>query len=191
MKRVVTTTHLEMRDPAAHRRASPPAAPLQVVRVELASPELNRFLYATVGARWSWFGRLPWDHARWMAYLDRPELETWVGYVSGAPIGYFELERQDHLETGRAVEIVYFGLLPRFIGKGLGGALLSAAIDRGWQLLGDGGGRVWVHTCDLDHPRALANYQARGLAIFRTEQRLEELPDEPLEPWPGANAPRD
>jgi hypothetical protein len=29
--------------------------------------------------------------------------------------------------------------------------------------------RVWVHTCTLDHPGALANYQARGFAIYKVE----------------------
>jgi len=114
-----------------------------------------------------------------MAYLDRPELETWVAYVSGSPAGYFELERQ----AENNVELASFGLMPGFVGMGLGGALLTAAIARAWDM---GAARVWVHTCDLDHPHALANYQARGFAVFRTEQAWEDLPDHPLEPWPGA-----
>jgi GNAT superfamily N-acetyltransferase len=118
-----------------------------------------------------------------LAYLDRPELETWIAYVAGTPAGYFELERQ----SGGDVELAYFGLLPGFIGEGLGGRLLAAAITRAWEM---GARRVWVHTCDLDHPRALTNYRARGFRIFRTEPKIEELPDEPLEPWPGARGAR-
>jgi len=30
--------------------------------------------------------------------------------------------------------------------------------------------RVWVHTCNLDHPQALANYQARGMVIYKVEE---------------------
>ena len=45
--------------------------------------------------------------------------------VAGTPAGYFELEAQ---ERGN-VEIAYFGLLPRFIGRGLGGALLTATVE--------------------------------------------------------------
>jgi hypothetical protein len=30
--------------------------------------------------------------------------------------------------------------------------------------------RVWVHTCTLDHPASLANYQARGLVPYKTER---------------------
>jgi len=65
-----------------------------------------------------------------------------------------------------AVEIIYFGLLPAFVGRGLGGALLSSAIEEAWRV---NPLRVWVHTCSLDHPAALANYQARGMKIYKTE----------------------
>jgi GNAT superfamily N-acetyltransferase len=162
------------------RPARPSAIPIDIVQATRPCPELNRFLYTAVGTDWWWYSRLPWDRARWLAYLDRPELETWVAYVSGAPAGYFELERQ---EAGN-VEITYFGVFPGFIGKGLGGQLLTAAVRRAWAT---GPARVWVHTCDLDHPAALANYQARGFKIFLVESKLERLPDAPLEVWAGAN----
>ena len=84
------------------------------------------------------------------------------------------------------MEIAYFGLLPEFVGKRLGGALLTAAIARAWDMRAT---RVWVHTCDFDHPSALPNCQAGGLRVFHVEQKMEELPDRPLEPWPGAHRP--
>ena len=62
---------------------------------------------------------------------------------------------------------MYFGLGVRFIGKGMGGYLLSQAIEKAWSL--ENTQRVWVHTCSLDHPSALKNYQARGFSIFKTE----------------------
>jgi GNAT superfamily N-acetyltransferase len=150
--------------------------PFDLVQARIPSPELNRFFYTAVGARWTWYTRLPWSRAQWLAYLDRPELETWVAYVSGTPAGYFELERQ----AGDSVEIAYFGLLPSFIGKGIGGRLLTVAVERAWAM---GAKRVWLHTCDLDHPRALANYQARGFTVFKVERQLEQIPDAPLEAW--------
>ena len=61
---------------------------------------------------------------------------------------------------------MYFGLLPDFIGGGLGGALLTKAVERAFDL---GATRAWVHTCSLDHPQALANYLARGMRVYRTE----------------------
>ncbi len=180
MDRLVTTTHLEMTSRAQLRPATALNTTFDLIRAQIPSPELNRFLYTAVGANWCWFGRRSWSKAQWLAYLDRADLETWVAYVSGTPAGYFELERQSDAN----VEIVYFGLLPAFIGKKLGGPLLTAAVCRAWDM---GAKRVWVHTCDLDHPKALANYEARGFKVFHVESKLEQLPDQPLEVWPGAD----
>ena len=179
----VTTWSLEMRDPALLRAASSPRIAIAVEQAEEPQPELNRFLYTAVGGDWYWIGRLPWTYERWMAWLDRQEVETWVARSGGSPAGYFELERQE----GGDVEIAYFGLMPQFIGRGAGGHLLTVAIQRGWALPGTR--RVWVHTCSLDHPSALANYQARGLEVFAVETEAHDLAEEPPGPWPGANSP--
>ncbi len=178
MERLVTTTYLEM---TSESRATPFRGErrLQVRRAELPSPELNRFLYVAVGSDWWWYSRLDWNRERWLAHVDRAELETWIGYLAGTPAGYFELESQ----AGGQVELVYFGLLPSFIGQGLGRELLAAAVDRAWQLRPS---RVWVHTCTLDHPRALQTYQAAGFEICGSEEKIEQLPDSQPEFWPGA-----
>lgn len=179
MERLVTTTHLEMTSPNQFQPAGSGRTAFNLVRAEIPCPELNRFLYTAVGSDWWWYSRLPWTFAQWLEYLDRPELETWVAYVAGSPAGYFELEHQ----PDNNVELVYFGVMPCFIGKGLGGTLLSAAISRAWEM---GAARVWVHTCSLDHPGARQNYEARGFRVFHVEENIETLPDDPLEPWPGA-----
>lgn len=176
MERKVTTTYLEMTHPSNAIPFGGERA-IEMRRAEIPSPELNRFFYRTVGADWCWYQRLGWSREDWLRYLDRPELETWVGYCSGTPAGYFELEAQ----AGGNVEIAYFGLLPAFVGRGLGPELLSAAIDRAWRLQPM---RVWVHTCTLDHPRALENYRGRGFEIYKSEEGVENLPDDPLELWP-------
>jgi len=155
----VVTYHLEMTDRSQLRPSPPPSSDWNVLRVGLPCPELNRFFYYEVGAKWRWIDRLDWTDDRWLAYVGRPELQTWVAYLSGTPIGYFELESQPSGD----VQLMYFGLLPRFIGHGCGGALLTAAIERAWDM---GAGRVWVHTCSLDHPSALSNYQGRGFRVF-------------------------
>ena len=145
-------------------------------------PELNRMLYLAVGAPWMWYERFNWSYREWRQFLDRPNVQTWIAYDGATPIGYFELEGQ---RNGSA-EICYFGLLPEFIGKGHGRALLQDAIDKAWDL---GGRRVWLHTCTLDHPNALRNYQARGFEVFKEESIHVDLPSEPLQPWAGANKP--
>lgn len=177
--RTVTIFHLEMTDPAQLVPSRRVPEDVELRQATVPSPEFNRFLYASVGGDWYWVDRLGWSYDHWLSYLDRPELETWVVYAGGSPAGYVELERQPH----NNVEIAYFGLLPRFVGRGIGGYFLYKAIARGWEMDAQ---RVWVHTCTLDHPNALANYQARGLRLFFQEDKVVVLPDTPPGPWPGA-----
>jgi ribosomal protein S18 acetylase RimI-like enzyme len=178
VRTLVTVHHLELTDPSQLSPGSSETVAYDLVQSEIPSPELNRFLYASVGADWCWYERLGWSYERWMTYLDRPAVATWVAYVQGSPAGYFQLEDQD----AGSVEIAHFGLMPQFIGIGLGGALLSDAVRTAWAR---GAQRVWLHTCSLDHPSALGNYQARGFRLFDTQEAYEELPDAALEPWPG------
>jgi GNAT superfamily N-acetyltransferase len=175
----VTIYYLEMTDEAQVRPSSRSHPDATIQRAEVPNPEFNRFLYSAVGGEWHWHDRLTWNYERWIEWLDRPEQETWVAYVRGTPAGYVELEKQP---TGN-VEIAYFGLLPQFIGQGLGGQLLTFGIQRGWDL---GANRVWVHTCSLDHPSALRNYQSRGLRLYNQEDKWVLLPNETPGPWPNA-----
>ncbi|MEH6586372.1 MAG: GNAT family N-acetyltransferase [Halioglobus sp.] len=140
-----------------------PAADLEICEARIKQWPLNRFLYQYVGSPWDWKEKLIWTDQQWQAYAEVDKLRTWVAYEQGSPAGYFELERQ----SGNEVEIKYFGLAEAFIGKGFGGCLLSRAIEEAWQW--GNVARVWVHTCSLDHPGALSNYQARGFQLYRTE----------------------
>ena len=108
----------------------------------------------------------------------------------GAPAGYVELLGRPG-EAGTDVEIMYFGLFPEAIGRGLGGALLAEGIRQAWQLHLRWNRfppvqRVWVHTCSLDGPAALANYRARGMNVFKTEVEDTEPQDAAGGLWPEA-----
>jgi GNAT superfamily N-acetyltransferase len=185
VKRLVRTTYLEMRSPDGLRPSARVPPDVLLVRAAIPSPELGRFLYTAVGGAWYWRDRLVWSYQQWLDWLSRPEVETWVAYERGTPAGYFELE----LQPLSNAEITYFGLLPAFAGRGLGGYLLTQATSRAWSVAGPGG-RVWVHTCTLDHPGALPNYLARGYTVFKVEEHTLDLPETPPGSWPGAEAPR-
>jgi GNAT superfamily N-acetyltransferase len=176
---LVRTYYFEMNDRRELRPSVKPHEKVLLLRAEIPCPELNRFLYSAVGGNWYWIDRLSWSYERWFDYLNRTDLETWVGYLAGTPGGYYELEMQ----AGANVEIAYFGLLPQFIGRGIGGHLLTSAIERSWEM---GAARVWVHTCSLDGPAALANYQARGFRMYKEEEAEVDLPEHAPGPWPGA-----
>ncbi|MEV5613671.1 GNAT family N-acetyltransferase [Streptomyces sp. NPDC052225] len=183
----VTTWSLEQTSPSDLRPvAAPEGVDLRIVRAEVPSPEFSRFLYASVGGDIKWIDRLGWTYAQWQEQLARPGAETWVAYEKGTPAGYVELDAQDD----GVVEIVYFGLIPAFRGRRIGGHLLSYGIARAWDLAErqperPETKRVWLHTCSLDGEHAMANYERRGFRLFRTETGTE--PDVPTPgPWPGA-----
>jgi len=141
----------------------PAVAGLTIIEAEVKEYRFNKYLYRLVGESWQWVDKLTASDRQWQAHVERQQLRTWVAYYKGSIVGYFELEIADNMD----VEILYFGLAPKFIGKGFGGYLLTMAINNAWQLCH--AKRVWVHTCTLDHPRALNNYKACGFQIFKQE----------------------
>jgi GNAT superfamily N-acetyltransferase len=156
-------TWLEMRDRTSLRPARLEDGAARIEQVRNCPPSFWRYLYTEVGRAYRWIDRLPWTDDDIRAYLGDPAVTLWLLTVSGAPAGYFEL-RQD---GQGGVEIAYFGLLPEFVGHGLGGHLLTEAVETAWN---GGARRVWLHTNTMDHPAALPNYSRRGFTVFRTEE---------------------
>src|SRR5512134_2882202 len=153
----VERTYLEMRSPE-ELKASP--APPEDVRIEEATActaSFYRYLYAEVGRDYRWTDRLAWTDEQIRAHLSTPGVSVHVAYVHGTPAGYYELT----LHPDGSCEVTYFGLLPEFLGRGLGRFLLTRATQDAWAR---GASRVWLHTCTLDGPAALPNYLARGFA---------------------------
>ena len=156
------TYHLEMTDAGQLRASNSEVEKFAVQRARTPYGSVNRFFYQTVGAMWDWRVRLPWTDTQWQAYVEQPGLETWISYVWGTPAGYFELARQQ----GGEVQVAMFGVLPPFLGRGVGGMQLTAALRQAWA---EETRRVWLHAASSDHPHALANYQARGMRLYKTE----------------------
>jgi len=169
----VTRTYLELVDPSQLRPMPLVDANARFVKRAKCTADRYRALYRNVGQQWHWHDREAWSDAELAEYLAQPGIVVWELEVSGESAGYFELRREDD----GSVEIVYFGLVPRFIGRGLGGAMLTRAVTEAWEL---GAKRVWLHTCTLDSPRALPNYRARGFREFRRETYTTEI-EQPLE----------
>ena len=140
--------------------AKPAPAGIIITEAQIKNYRFNRFLYQLVGEPWTWTDKLSQSNDQWQEYAEAHNVRTWVAYVQGSIAGYYELQ----LQAEGNVELVYFGLAPDFIGKGLGGYLLTHAIQTAWSLTGTR--RVWVHTCTLDHPSALENYKARGFTLY-------------------------
>lgn len=94
--------------------------------------------------------------------------EVWLFKVDQELAGFFEIVR-----TGNETEIVYLGLLPNWIGKGLGQKLIQASVF----VAGQNGEKVWLHTCEHDHPTALQAYMKAGFVIEKELVSLEYYPE--------------
>ncbi len=151
-------------------------AGVSLVEAEVPSPDLSQFLFCAVGQHWRWFSRLSWDYSQWLQYLSSGQVRTWVLYQRGTPAGYVELCRHVTAGADASVELKFFGLLPAFIGQGLGVLLAQAAIALAQQWLGTELPHVWLHTCSADHPRALRTYQQAGFVIVDTTTEPNDIP---------------
>lgn len=158
----VTTTYLEIPSRSAFRPATLESSDLLLLEAGEALPAFYRFLYDAVGRDYEWTDRLHWSDAELKTYLDRPSVTLLVLYYHGTPAGYVEL---DSASSEPGTEVAYFGIIPAFHGRGFGKHLLSAGVQLAFD---NGAERVWVHTCTLDGPYALANYRARGFVAYKT-----------------------
>lgn len=145
---------------------APAGLDVRLERMKAPTPSQYLALYRDVGEAYRWRDRLLWDDDRLAEYLARPDVSVWVLRVGGEVAGYFEL--LDATAHDGSVEIVYFGLVARFHGQGLGKYMLSRAVEEGWRPAR--ATRVWLHTCTLDDRAALPNYLARGFRVVRTER---------------------
>jgi ribosomal protein S18 acetylase RimI-like enzyme len=164
----VTRTYLEMCNPADLKPARCDDPCVRIERTHDCSPSFYRHLYVEVGRNYHWIDRLPWTDEQIREHLEQPEIHLWLMSYDEAIAGYFELRG---CEDG-SVEIAYFGLLPEFLGRGLGKHLLTCATEQAWAMETN---RVWLHTCTLDDPAALPNYQKRGFRPFKTEKYTANL----------------
>lgn len=166
---MTTVWHLEMRSLEQLNAKPWPELPLQFAEVEVKQGEFNRYLYGWVGQHWNWYMKSDWSLEQWRRHTERPEHRIWLLLVKGSPAGYVEME----LQAGNQVEFISVGLGKAFIGMGLGGPMLSEAVKVAFDWHDENGQRperVWLHTCSDDHPGALANYQARGFELVKTEE---------------------
>ncbi|HEX3010293.1 MAG TPA: GNAT family N-acetyltransferase [Bacteroidales bacterium] len=126
-------------------------------------------LFVGVGLPWRWYSRLKWSPAEWNEYFKASDPKCYLAFSENKLVGYFELV----MGEANVLEIRFLGLFPFGIENGLGGYLLSHALDVAW---GMGAQKVWLHTCTSDHKSALHNYVARGFRIKSQTEEMEEIP---------------
>ena len=161
MRAMVKTTYLQM-FARPERVVPPPREGLVVVHARKPTLAYYRFLYDGVGRDYDWPSLKKLSEAELAALLNDPRLEVHVLMADGVPAGFAELDRR----TEGEVELVQFGLMPEFIGQGLGRYFLQWSIDKAWSY---GPRRFWLHTDTKDHPAALPNYLKAGFSVYKEE----------------------
>jgi GNAT superfamily N-acetyltransferase len=159
-------TYLEM-------EKAPPARPVDRAGWSLVSLSGDaaryRNVFRRVGEPWLWFTRLIMSDEDLHSIIDHLQVQAFALHAGGEDIGLLELDFRRPAEC----ELSFFGLVPGAVGHGWGRLLMQEALRRAWQQPID---RLWVHTCTLDHPRALGFYMHSG---FRPYKRAVEIAEDP------------
>jgi GNAT superfamily N-acetyltransferase len=160
-------TYLKMSCPPADRA---PEREGWVLRRRLA-PDLDwyRALFRAVGQEWLWFSRLQLEDEVLHAIIHDPAVDVFSLEVEGKDRGLLELDRR-HMPD---IELAFIGVIPDFIGSGGGRFLLAHGLELAWS---HSPRQVLVHTCTLDHPRALGLYMKAGFVPYK---RALEVADDP------------
>jgi len=163
-------TYLEMHAPPAPWRGGRRNEATAIMRAHHCTVSFYRYLYDTVGGPWQWIDRRSMPDTELRDIIAHHNVEIYVLYVAGTPAGFGELDRR---EAGE-IELAYFGLLPDYLGRGLGPYFLHWLQDNAWS---NRPRRLWVHTCTLDHPSAMACYQRAGFTAYRQERMIINRPN--------------
>ena len=163
----VTTYYLEMLA-APGQSVPPPRHNLGVVLARKPTIAYYRFLYDSVGGRHNWTSRKKLTDTELAILIHDPRMENHVLMVDGVPAGFAELDRRKDDE----IELVQFGLIPEFIGQGLGRFFLNWTVQKAWSYQPK---RFWLHTCTQDHKAALPNYLKAGFVLYKEEVKQKDI----------------
>lgn len=165
-KIAAVVTYFEMRGPPPGMKRPQEGWSLAPIRGDLAR---YRRLYREVGEAWLWSSRVLTGDGALQVILDDPAVEALALTDPGADIGLLELD----FRVPGECELAFLGVAPRAIGTGAGRFLITEAIRRAFSRPI---ARLWLHTCTLDHPGAVAFYTRSGFVPYK---RAIEVFDDP------------
>ena len=161
-------TFLQMTAPPARLRPSPEN---DWTLEQLKKPDLPRYrqLLHRIGDDYLWAARLSMDDVELAGFLADPLVEPYILIAADRDAGILELDfRAEH-----ECELSLFGVARPLIGHGAARWLLNRGIEIAWA---NPIRRFWLHTCNLDHPNALAFYLRSGFVPFKREIEVYDDP---------------
>jgi len=157
--RPITVTFLEMHE----TKAFPPVlenTSFELLPKPIGVDEYRKYYYG-VGEKYFWLDRMVMPDDELYQKINASNVDICIFYVKGGVAGYIEFVKEK-----KFIEVLYFGLLPDFIGKGLGKYFLHWVIAQAWSYQPQW---IQLNTCTLDHPNALDTYKKAGFNVVRTE----------------------
>ena len=154
-----TVTFLEMHE----SKDFPPVLPgtsFELLKKPIDTSTYRQYYYG-VGEKYFWLDRMVMPDEELYQKINAPNVDIYVFYANNETAGYIEFVKETDF-----VEILYFGLMPSFIGKGYGKYFLQWVIAKAWSYQ-----PKWIqlNTCTLDHPNALNTYRKAGFKEVKTE----------------------
>jgi GNAT superfamily N-acetyltransferase len=169
-KTIVTRiTYLELVERQNYALPVPSGMRLAMMRASDMPLHFYRYLYNQVGNGYNWWSRAQLNDEELSALIHDENTEIHVLYVNGAPAGFCEINKKqlpDH------IELVYFGLIADFQGRGLSRFFLSEALSAAWIYEPQ---KIKLQTCSLDSPKALQLYQRMGFSATGWKEELVPL----------------
>jgi len=160
-------TFLEMtKRPAVGGRAFSGGEQLALMRAENCPVHFYRYIYAQLGRPHHWLTRRKQTDAQLAAVLRSPATLLYILYCGGCPAGFAEILLHDK-PGGREAEIMYFGLMAEYQGRGLSRFFLDEILPIAWDADID---KIRIQTNSLDSPRALQLYQRAGFVPTGTKE---------------------
>ena len=162
----VTVSFLEMHERPARE---PEAVAGTEFRLWAKPVDVNEYrkIYYAVGEKHFWLDRMVMPDEELYEKINAPNIDIFLFYVNKDVAGYIEFVREE-----KFVEMLYFGLLPGFIGKGYGKYFLQWVIAKAWSYKPEW---IQLNTCTLDHPNALGTYKKAGFIEVRTEVHQRKI----------------
>jgi len=155
----VTVTFLEMHEPK-ELPVTWPNTHFELLPKPISAEEYRKYYYG-VGEKHFWLDRMVMPDEELTEKINAENIDIFLFYINKEVAGYIEFVKEE-----KYVEILYFGLMPAFIGKSYGKYFLQWVIAKAWSYQPEW---IQLNTCTLDHPNALGTYKKAGFAEVRTE----------------------
>ncbi len=168
-KLLETVTYMQML--SRHRPQKPLSRLEHLAVLRACNPTLSyyRYLYNHVGGPWLWYERRLLADNELLPLIQNLKISIFVLYSAGVPAGFAELDARD----AKAIQLSNFGLMPEYLGQGLGRFFLDWIVDKAWDLEPV---KLWVRSSNFDHPKSINVYQQAGFEPYEQEIRMIEDP---------------